>query len=199
MADRCLRTQFISPIEAPDLSKAAVIARFSASDKPAAGAASRARPTTGDQGQHTILRPQPGRAWPECARLPPRRQHPAPGARPRRSRSARMARHGRSASRPVHRAAPTNGARPPGPWPPMPCRRRSRSAARHRPAANAGGTQESGSAAAMAASNNWRRMSRGVISAASRGRLRSSSAACIRNRSSRRSRPARAPRTGRDS
>ncbi len=44
IADRCLRTQLISPMLAPERSSAAVSARFSASVMPAAGAASRAEP-----------------------------------------------------------------------------------------------------------------------------------------------------------
>ena len=58
IADRCLRTVFISPIWAPLRSSARLIACLSSSVTPAAGSASSAEPPPGKQAQDEVVRPE---------------------------------------------------------------------------------------------------------------------------------------------
>ena len=54
--ERCLRTQFISPIGAPDRSSAALTACLSASVSPGAGKLRSAEPPPGDEREHEVVR-----------------------------------------------------------------------------------------------------------------------------------------------
>ena len=69
MAERCLRTQFISEMFAPDASKARLIACLSASERPAAGAAHNADPPPEISASTRSSEPKPAHALqqPTCA------------------------------------------------------------------------------------------------------------------------------------
>ena len=87
IADRCLRTQFISSIVAPDLSSARLTSCLSSSVRPGAGSASSAEPPPEIRQARDRPPSGPARARGCAAR---RRDRPrrAPGARPRRPRCA---------------------------------------------------------------------------------------------------------------
>jgi hypothetical protein len=166
MAERCLRTQLISLMLAPDLSSAAVIARFSASVTPAAGAASKAEPP-----------PEISASTRSCVQA----LHLGQNAQGRRfagrirHRVRRLDNLDAFARHAVAVARDDQTIERPGPMlldRPRHCRRGLAGTDHDQPPAvvrrQIGGTHKAGSAAAIAASNRRRRMSRGVISAASR-------------------------------
>ena len=94
--DRCLRTQFISSIEAPERSSALLIACLSASERPSGGRVSSAEPPPEIRAMTRSSSPRPADQLEDPARPPRARPRRAPDAPPRPPRSARRARHGRS-------------------------------------------------------------------------------------------------------
>ncbi len=59
IAERCLRTQFISPMAAPERSNACVTARLSSSVMPCGRKRQQRRRTARDEAQHEIVGPEP--------------------------------------------------------------------------------------------------------------------------------------------
>ena len=74
IADRCRRTQFISPIVAPDLSSARLTSCLSSSVRPSAGKREQRRAAAGDQRNHEVVG---GEAADQSRACAPRRRRPA--------------------------------------------------------------------------------------------------------------------------
>ena len=122
IADRCLRTQLISSIAAPQASSERVSACFSARRMPGAGLASRAEPPPEARQTRRSSAPRPERRARGRGRRRRPRLRPAPGGRPRRFRPRGTARRGRSGSRRTRRRAPSSALRTRAPSRPPPCR-----------------------------------------------------------------------------
>ena len=96
MRERCLRTQFISSIEAPERSSALLIALLVGERQALGRQGEQGRAAARDQGEDQIVLAQARRPARGCARPRPGPPRRARGAPPRPPRSAGTARRGRS-------------------------------------------------------------------------------------------------------
>ena len=160
IADRCLRTQFISAMLAPALEQRLVDRLLVARASARGGQRQQRGSAAGDQAQHQVVGGEPAHAIEDARplRVPPRR---APDARLRPPRCA--ARHGMAVARDDQ-----TGSSSPGQWSSTACAMDAAAlpapTTMVRPCGGAGrcgGTQTSGKAAATAASNSARKKTRG--------------------------------------
>ena len=126
IAERCLRTAFISPMRAPLLRSARFTACLSASVTPPAGSVSKAEPPPEMRPMTRSSLVKSVHHGEDVAAPPLRPPRPEPDGPPRRRGYAWSGRRGRRGSRRGLPAAMANGLRPPPPLPPPPCPRRRR-------------------------------------------------------------------------